>query len=288
MTSALACLLTSRELGADCARSPGPARHADQKCPSMTTEPTHSQTSICASSAGVWLFLSFSALAATPRLKARVSQVIRDVKLLPAERRRRVRRRISDEVRDGTAVRTGVESRAELTFTDQTLARLGANTIFTFNEGTRDLELGGGAMLLQRAEERRRRKDQDRGWSRRRSPARPSCSSITPTPISSSSSSRAPAGSFATTGSANRSCCMPGQMLIVNPKGTGLPQPVDVDLARLKKTSALLSGKFSSLPSKDLIGQEIRAQEMLKAQQALARYQSCHLRWRDRGQFGGC
>ena len=52
------------------------------------------------------------------------------------------------EVRNGTAVRTGVESRAELTFTDQTLARLGANTIFSFSGGTRHLELSGGAMLL--------------------------------------------------------------------------------------------------------------------------------------------
>jgi ferric-dicitrate binding protein FerR (iron transport regulator) len=41
-----------------------------------------------------------------------------------------------------------VDSRAELTFTDQTMARLGANTIFSFREGTRNLELGGGAMLL--------------------------------------------------------------------------------------------------------------------------------------------
>ena len=36
--------------------------------------------------------------------------------------------------------------------------------------------------------------------------------------------------------SANRSLCTPGQMLIVNPKGTTLPEPVDVDLDRLIKT----------------------------------------------------
>ena len=42
-----------------------------------------------------------------------------------------------------------MQSRAELIFTDQTLARLGANTVFSFNEGTRNLELSGGAMLLQ-------------------------------------------------------------------------------------------------------------------------------------------
>ena len=84
---------------------------------------------------------------ATQLREARVSQVIKDVKLLPGQAAPRPAT-VSDEVRDGTAVRTGVESRAELTFTDQTLARLGANTIFSFNEGTRNLQLGGGAMLL--------------------------------------------------------------------------------------------------------------------------------------------
>ena len=79
--------------------------------------------------------------------EARISQVIKDVKLLPAQAAPRPAA-VRDEVRDGTAVRTGVDSRAELTFTDQTLARLGANTIFSFREGTRNLELSGGAMLL--------------------------------------------------------------------------------------------------------------------------------------------
>ena len=91
--------------------------------------------------------LSVQGTGAAQLEEARVSQVIRDVKILPKQAAARPAR-ISDEVRDGSAVRTGVESRAELTFTDQTLARLGANTIFTFNEGTRNLELGGGAMLL--------------------------------------------------------------------------------------------------------------------------------------------
>ncbi|MDQ3198953.1 MAG: FecR family protein, partial [Verrucomicrobiota bacterium] len=94
------------------------------------------------------LALSFApALHAAQLKEARVSQVIRDVKILPNQAAPRAAR-ISDEVRDGTAVKTGVESRAELTFTDATLARLGANTIFSFNEGTRNLDLGGGAMLL--------------------------------------------------------------------------------------------------------------------------------------------
>src|SRR5207244_12783984 len=46
-------------------------------------------------------------------------------------------------------VRTGVESRAELTFTDLTLTRLGANTIFSFKQGARELDLTSGAVLLE-------------------------------------------------------------------------------------------------------------------------------------------
>jgi hypothetical protein len=82
--------------------------------------------------------------------QARVSQVIR-VKLLPNKAAPRPAS-VSDEVRDGTAVSTGVELRAELTFTDATLVRLGANTIFSFNEGTRNLELGGRCHAPARAE----------------------------------------------------------------------------------------------------------------------------------------
>ena len=51
-------------------------------------------------------------------------------------------------VRDDNVVRTGAESRAELQFTDLTLARLGANAIFSFDAGTRVLEVERGAVLF--------------------------------------------------------------------------------------------------------------------------------------------
>src|ERR1043166_4985518 len=79
--------------------------------------------------------------------EATVTQIIKEVDLLPTGAAAK-RAAVNDNVRDGTAVRTGSESRTELTFTDQTIARLGANTIFSFNEGTRNLDLAGGAMLL--------------------------------------------------------------------------------------------------------------------------------------------
>src|SRR3982751_2802059 len=79
--------------------------------------------------------------------EARVTQIIKDVKLLPGQTDPR-QATLADKVHGDTAVRTGVDSRAELTFSDLTIARLGANTIFSFNEGSRTVELGNGAILL--------------------------------------------------------------------------------------------------------------------------------------------
>ena len=73
------------------------------------------------------ILAAFACANAAELKEARVTQIVRDVKLLPnaAPARPAV---VNDPVRDGTAVRTGVESRTELMFSDATLARLGANT----------------------------------------------------------------------------------------------------------------------------------------------------------------
>jgi mannose-6-phosphate isomerase-like protein (cupin superfamily) len=103
----------------------------------------------------VTLFTSFLAVTVAPRSakaeslkEARLTQIIKDVKLLPGGAAPRIAV-VNDEIRGGTAVRTGVDSRTELTFTDLTLTRLGANSIFSFNQATRNLDLGEGAMLFQ-------------------------------------------------------------------------------------------------------------------------------------------
>src|SRR5712691_6905567 len=68
--------------------------------------------------------------------KAHVSQVIQDVRLLGAQGAPRPAT-VNDTVTEQMGVRTGVESRAELTFADLTITRLGANTIFSFKRGGR-------------------------------------------------------------------------------------------------------------------------------------------------------
>ena len=80
--------------------------------------------------------------------EAHVTQVVSDVKLLPQQAAPRPAT-VNDPVRKGTAVRTGPRSRSELTFNDLTITRLGANTIFSFEEGTRMMDLRDGAILFQ-------------------------------------------------------------------------------------------------------------------------------------------
>lgn len=92
------------------------------------------------------VFTKFSVFAAEKK-EASVTQVIKDVRLLTSQSEPRPAS-VNDSVREGTAVRTGSDSRAELTFADQRLARLGANTVFSFSAGGRDVDLASGAILF--------------------------------------------------------------------------------------------------------------------------------------------
>src|SRR5437762_11926838 len=104
--------------------------------------------SIVAAVAAAALAFSLPANSAEPLKQARVTQIVKEVNLLPEQQAARPAA-VNDPVTPSTAVRTGVESRSELTFADRTITRLGAETIFSFKEGTRTLNVGGnGAILL--------------------------------------------------------------------------------------------------------------------------------------------
>src|SRR5882762_2784113 len=86
-------------------------------------------------------------LFAAEQKQARVTEVVHDVRLLAAQTAGHPAA-VNDTVREGTAVRTGTDSRAELTFIDRTLTRLGANTVFSFGGAARTYNLGSGAILM--------------------------------------------------------------------------------------------------------------------------------------------
>lgn len=89
-----------------------------------------------------------AAAPAAPLREASVTRIINDVRIMDTAGAQRAAT-LTETVRERQAVVTGLQSRAELLFPDQTLTRLGANTVFTFKEGTRAMDLQRGTMLLQ-------------------------------------------------------------------------------------------------------------------------------------------
>ena len=79
--------------------------------------------------------------------QAKVTQVIQDVRVVPSNASPR-QAAVNDDVRQGTAVQTGSQSRSELTFKDQTITRLGEKSIFSVGEAPRTIDLGSGQFLL--------------------------------------------------------------------------------------------------------------------------------------------
>lgn len=93
------------------------------------------------------LFLVARPTVSAATKEARVTQIIRDVKLLPSEAAARPAA-VNDKVAEDTGVRTGGESRSELTFPDLTITRLGSNTIFSFTGAGRTAKVESGSILL--------------------------------------------------------------------------------------------------------------------------------------------
>src|SRR5205807_1834947 len=195
--------------------------------------------------------------------EARVTQIIRDVKLLPnaASARPAV---VNDQIHDGTAVRTGIESRTELMFPDATLARLGSNTIFSFTEGTRNLELKDGAMLL--------RVPKNAGGAKINTAAVTAAITGTTAMLEFHKNSYVKFIVLEGTGRiflprhlGESVLVHAGQMLIAKPDAKNLPNPVDVDIRQIRKTSRLIRG-FGKMGSENLIAQTEAAQDEERAE----------------------
>jgi len=79
--------------------------------------------------------------------EARVTRVKNQVQLADSRNARRAS--VNDIVHEEAIVRTGNGSRAELSFSDETVVRLAAHSAFGFSRGTRGLNLKEGALLVQ-------------------------------------------------------------------------------------------------------------------------------------------
>ncbi len=83
----------------------------------------------------------------SPLNQARVTAIIHRVDLLPTSAAQHPAA-LKDTVREGTIVRTGGDSRVELIFDNQGVARLSAKTLFNFKRRS-DWDLIQGAVLIQ-------------------------------------------------------------------------------------------------------------------------------------------
>lgn len=182
--------------------------------------------------------------------EAKVTAVVHDVKLLRGQAVLRPAA-VNDEIRQDTAVRTGLESRSELTFADLTIARLGANTIFSFNQEAREVRLINGAILL--------RVPKNSGGAKITTDA--VTAGIVGTTVMMEFHPHGIAKFIVLEGVArlylkNRLgesiLVHAGEMMIVRSGATHLDDPVYVDISQIMKTSLLITG-FGPLPSDPLI-----------------------------------
>ncbi len=199
--------------------------------------------------------------------QASVTRVYNEVELLPPDSGARPAV-IGDAVQGKTAVQTGNRSRAELTFTDQTLARMGGNSIFSFERGTRDINLEKGVILLQ--------VPKDAGGAQINTAA--VTAAVTGTTVMVESDVDAEGRGImkfivlegemrlSLNGKLGESVLLgPGQMISVPADASSLPDPVTVDLARLMETSGLMSDQFTPFPNEPLILEAAQAQQVLKS-----------------------
>jgi hypothetical protein len=208
-------------------------------------------------SAGVLLTAGAIAVSEPADKEARVTRIIRDVKILPSESDARPAV-IDDKVQEGTAVRTGDESRSELTFVDLTITRLGANTVYSFDKAGRNIRLQSGTILV--------RVPKDSGGAEITTSA--VTVAITGTTGIFASTPEGQSSLIVLEGDARMSLnkypresarVRAGKRIDVEGNAKKIPPPTDVDLEELMKTSPLITD-FPPLPSQDLILEAIRKQ----------------------------
>src|SRR5579872_5808280 len=91
---------------------------------------------------------STALLHATPLTQSTFTDVIHDVNVVTESTKTASPAKVNELFQTPNLVRTGSDSRAELTAADQTITRIGANTVFSFEPAGRDINLEQGSILF--------------------------------------------------------------------------------------------------------------------------------------------
>ncbi|GAA5483780.1 FecR family protein [Haloferula sargassicola] len=208
------------------------------------------------------------AATAAPLSSAKITQAINDVRVLGGSDARAAS--VGETVGGSSSVQTGRKSRAELMFTDQTLTRLGQNSVFSFRNGSRDVELKQGSILLQ--------VPKNAGGATIRTATVTAAITGTTSMFEYSPGQSVKLLTLEGTqklyinGSKTPVLVPAGQMIVMRPDGRVVPQPVTIDIARLLATSPLAGkGTFGPLPaaSTEAIQNTVAQQKAAKRSGAL-------------------
>src|SRR6266576_1219025 len=214
---------------------------------------------------GLYFVFSTHQTIAGPLTSAEVTKIINRVTVIePAKGDHPAVLR--EVIKDDLGLQTGARSRSELLFQENTLTRIGAETFFSFKTGTRDMTLEKGSMLLQ----------VPKGLGGATIHTAAVTAAITGTTIMmeyrpgqylkvlvlEGSLRLSRNGSFG-----NSLVLHPGKMVIMRPDAKKIPDPIDIDLAEIVRTSSLVNFPGSNLlPSMPLIQAAIsdQAKEVAK------------------------
>ena len=88
------------------------------------------------------------ALQADPLTESTFTEVVKDVNVVAPATKAAEPASVNEVVKAPELVRTGPDSRAELTAPDETITRIGANTVFSFEPSGRNIDLERGNVLF--------------------------------------------------------------------------------------------------------------------------------------------
>lgn len=198
---------------------------------------------------------------AAPLKSANLSKKVNDVRISESSQQARDANE-GDRLTGSSTVLTGRQSRAELTFDDKTITRIGANAAFRFSSGSRDMEITQGSFLLQ--------VPKNAGGATIRTSTVTAAITGTTTLMEYSPGKWVKFICLEGSGklklknkNGDEVKLEPGKMIVMHPNATKFPLPVSVNVKKMMKTSALTDEKtFGPLsrPAKDAIDTTIASQ----------------------------
>lgn len=168
---------------------------------------------------------------------------------------------VGESISGSDDLHTGRRSRAELTFPDQSISRIGSNSIFSFRSGSRDMEIKQGSFLLQ--------VPKDAGGATIRTAT--VTAAITGTTTMMEYNPGKWIKFITLEGKAKLKMneggetidVEPGQMVFMRTDAKNIPKPIMINIKKLVETSLLTGKDFKELPkqAEELVKQTIEQQK---------------------------